>query len=114
MIVHPKWQKAKSAQLIRQKTRNIWLPQQDYQVLESLVLMPGVSLDRPDRHASPSFEKQGFGQTKLLLQPGWAQIRPAVQTWAQLRVLAAGAKWHEEALKRRTQVPRNTQAAAQH
>ena len=83
---------AKSQQCTNDKTRNIWLLQQDYQVLESLVLMPGVSLDRPDRHASPSFEKQGFGQTKLLLQPGWAQIRPVIQTWSLLRVLAAGAK----------------------
>jgi len=55
MIVHPKWQKANSAQMIRRKTRNIWLLQQDYQVLEPLVLMPGVSLDRPDRHAGPYF-----------------------------------------------------------
>ena len=39
----------------KNKTRSIWLPLQDYQVLESLVLMPGVSLDRPDRHAGPYF-----------------------------------------------------------
>ena len=95
----------------------MWLPQQDYQVLESLVLMPGVSLDRPDRRAGPYFLKARPWSNKIASPasyPGWAEIRPAIQTWAQLRVLAAGAKWHEEALTRRTQVPRNTQAAAQH
>ena len=56
--------KNKSAQLIRQKPRDIWLSQQDNKVLESLVLMPGVSLDRPGRHAGTSFEKQGLVQTK--------------------------------------------------
>ena len=95
MVVNQKGQKTKSAQLIGQTTRNMWLTQQDYQVLKSLVLMPGVSLDRPDSHASPFLNVMPW-PIKLAFPasyPGWVETIPAKQTYAQLRVLAARAKW---------------------